>query len=248
MTDASDATTADPSTAGEGGPERVATADPTVAIVGGTGELGLGLAVRLAAAGLPVAIGSRKPEAAQTAAEAVAAAAPDATVSAHVNADAVAAAEVVFVCVPFASQAATLRGLREALRPGTVVVDCTVPLAASVGGRPTRMLGVWQGSAAEQARDLVPSGAEVVSALHTVSGAKLADLARALDQDVLVCGDDRAAKQTVAALIDRIDGLRAVDCGRLEQARIAESLTALLIGINIRHKTTAGIRITGLPG
>ncbi len=221
--------------------------NPTVAIVGGTGELGLGLAVRLAAAGLPVAVGSRRAESAQTAAEAVAAAVPQAQVTAHVNADAVAAAEVVFVCVPFASQAATLRGLREALRAGTVVVDCTVPLAAAVGGRPTRMLGVWQGSAAEQARDLLPAEVEVVSALHTVSGAKLADLAHALDQDVLVCGDDRAAKATVAALIDRIAGLRAVDCGRLEQARIAESLTALLIGINIRHKTTAGIRVTGLP-
>ncbi|MDO8188746.1 NADPH-dependent F420 reductase [Conexibacter sp. JD483] len=221
--------------------------NPTVAIVGGTGELGHGLALRLAAAGLPVAIGSRKPEAAQTAAEAVLAAVPAAAVSAHVNADAVAAAEVVFVCVPFASQAATLRGLRAALRPGTVVVDCTVPLAASVGGRPTRMLGVWQGSAAEQARDLLPAEIALVSALHTVSGAKLADLARPLDQDVLVCGDDGAAKATVAALVERIGGLRAVDCGRLEQARIAESLTALLIGVNIRHKTTAGIRLTGLP-
>lgn len=246
MTNASDAATV--TAGGETDGRGAAASTPTVAIVGGTGELGLGLALRLAAAGLPVAVGSRKPEAAQTAAEAVTAAVPQAQVTADVNAGAVAAADVVFVCVPFANQAATLRGLRDALRPGAIVVDCTVPLAAAVGGRPTRMLGVWQGSAAEQARDLLPPEVEVVSALHTVSGAKLADLDRALDQDVLVCGDGRAAKATVVALIDRIDGLRAVDCGRLEQARIAESLTALLIGINIRHKTTAGIRITGLPG
>jgi NADPH-dependent F420 reductase len=127
------------------------------------------------------------------------------------------------------------------------VVDAIVPLAASVGGKATRMLGVWQGSAAEQAQDLLPEDIALVSALHTVSGTAMMNIDRQLDQDVLVCGDRRADKDRVIGLLDRIDGLRGVDCGRLEQARIVESMTALLIGINIRHKTHAGVRITGLP-
>jgi hypothetical protein len=108
------------------------------------------------------------------------------------------------------------------------------------------MLGVWQGSAAQQAAEMVPDGVRVVSALHTVSAGLLSDLENVLDEDILVCGDRREDKQTVIELIERIDGLRAVDAGRLEMARIAESLTALLISINVRHKTHAGIKITGL--
>ena len=127
------------------------------------------------------------------------------------------------------------------------MVDATVPLAAAVSGRATRMLGVWQGSAAQQAAEMVPDGVRVVSALHTVSAATLADLDTPLDEDVLVCGDRRADKRAAAALIARVPGLRPVDCGRLEQARIAESLTALLIGVNARYKTHAGVRLTGLP-
>ena len=126
------------------------------------------------------------------------------------------------------------------------MVDATVPLAAAVSGRATRMLGVWQGSAAQQAQEMVPDGVRVVSALHTVSAATCGDLDHALDEDVLVCGDRREDKERVMALIDRIDGLRAVDAGRLEMARIAESLTALLISINVRHKAHAGIKITGV--
>jgi NADPH-dependent F420 reductase len=93
---------------------------------------------------------------------------------------------------------------------------------------------------------MVPDGVRVVSALHTVSAALLTDLDHALDEDVLVCGDRRADRQEVVDLVDRIDGLRGVHAGTLEMARIAESLTALLISINARHKTHAGIKITGL--
>ena len=126
------------------------------------------------------------------------------------------------------------------------MVDATVPLAAAVSGRATRMLGVWQGSAAQQAQEMVPDGVRVVSALHTVSAATCGDLEHRLDEDILVCGDRREDKDRVIALIERIDGLRGVDAGRLEMARIAESLTALLISINVRHKTHAGIKITGV--
>ncbi|HLL93314.1 MAG TPA: hypothetical protein VK252_10270, partial [Solirubrobacteraceae bacterium] len=120
-------------------------------------------------------------------------------------------------------------------------------LAAAVSGKATRMLGVWQGSAAEQALEMVTQGVRVVSALHTVSAASLTDLEHPLGQDVLLCGDARADKADAAALIERIDGLRCVDCGRLEMARIAESLTALLISVNARYKIHSGIHLTSLP-
>ena len=218
-----------------------------IAIVGATGDLGFGLALRLAQAGTPVAIGSRDAGRAAEAAERVLAEVPGADVRGAANPEAVAAAEIVVLSVPFASQAATLKSIKDALSPGTLLLDVTVPLATAVGGRPTRVLGVPQGSAAQQAQELVPAGVTVVSALHTVAAAHLADLSHAFDEDVLVCGDDQDAKRRVAALIGQIPGLRPVDAGKLEMARITEQLTALTISINIRHKATAGIRVTGLP-
>jgi NADPH-dependent F420 reductase len=222
-------------------------AAPTVAVVGGSGELGQGLTMRFARAGVPLIIGSRNRWTGLEAADEILEVMPDAAVHSMLNPEAAANAQIVFLAVPFAHQASTIASIRDALSPGQIVVDCVVPLAAAVGGKPTRTLGVWQGSAAEQARDLLPDHVGVVSALHTVSGAMLANLQRSLDEDVLVCGDGRDDKRKVIELIERIDGLRAVDCGRLEQARIIESMTALLIGINVRHKAHAGIRITGLP-
>jgi NADPH-dependent F420 reductase len=127
------------------------------------------------------------------------------------------------------------------------VIDATVPLAAATGGRATRTLGVWQGSAAQQAQEMVPDGVSVVSALHTISAKSLRDLDYRLDEDVLIAGDDRADKARVAALIGSIEGLRCVDCGRLEMARLTEQLTALMISINVRYRVHAGVRISGLP-
>jgi len=123
-----------------------------------------------------------------------------------------------------------------------------VPLAAAVSGKATRLLGVWQGSAAEQAQEMVPDGVRVVSAFHTVSAALLTDLEHPLNEDVLVCGDRRADKERVMELVGRIEGLRPVNAGALEMARIVEGLTPLIISINVRNKVRAGIRITGLPG
>jgi len=149
--------------------------------------------------------------------------------------------------VPFRNQAETLANLADALAPGTLLIDATVPLAAAVGGKATRMVGVWQGSAAQQALEMAPEGVRVVSALHTVSAASLADLEHPLAQDVLVCGDSRADKREAAALVERVHGLRCVDCGRLEMARTTEAMTALLISINARYKVHAGVALTGLP-
>jgi NADPH-dependent F420 reductase len=220
--------------------------DP-VCIVGGSGALGFGLAVRLGRAGIAVVIGSRDPARAVEAAARAQAAVPEGTFEGRGNAEAVAGADVVILCVPFRNQSETLNNLREALVEGQLVIDATVPLAAAVSGKATRMLGVWQGSAAEQAQEMVPDGVVVVSALHTVSAAALGDLDQQLGEDVLLCGDAREHKRRAAAVIDRIDGLRCVDCGKLELSRITESLTALLISVNARHKTHAGIKLARVP-
>jgi hypothetical protein len=217
-----------------------------IAIIGATGALGFGLTLRWGRAGVPVVLGSRDPARAVEAGDRARAALPDGHFEGHENAEAASRAEVVVLCVPFRNQSETLTNLKGALREPQLVVDATVPLAAAGGGRATRILGVWQGSAAQQAQEMVPDGVRVLSALHTVSAAACGDLDHALDEDVLVCGDRREDKERVMALIDRIDGLRCVDAGRLEMARIVESLTALLISINVRHKTHAGIKITGV--
>jgi 8-hydroxy-5-deazaflavin:NADPH oxidoreductase len=217
-----------------------------VAIIGATGALGFGLAVRWGAAGVHVVIGSRDGERAEQAAQRAREAVPGGHFEGFENAEAATKAKVVVLSVPFRSQSETLTNLKPVLQTDQLVIDATVPLAAAVSGRATRLLGVWQGSAAQQAQEMVPDGVRVVSALHTVSAATCGDLAHALDEDVLVCGDDREDNARVIGLIDLIEGLRGIDAGRLEMARITESLTALLISINVRHKAHAGIKITGV--
>jgi 8-hydroxy-5-deazaflavin:NADPH oxidoreductase len=219
----------------------------SVSIVGATGALGFGLTVRLARAGTPIVLGSRDAARAVEAAGRAQEAIPAGAFEGLDNAGAAARSPIVVLCVPFRSQSETLTNLKETLVAGQIVVDATAPLAAAVSGKATRVLGVWQGSAAQQAQEMVPDGVHVVSALHTVGAAALRDLDAVLDEDVLVCGDRKDDKQAVIELLGRIDGLRCVDCGRLEMARITEQLTALLIGINIRYKAHSGIRITGLP-
>jgi 8-hydroxy-5-deazaflavin:NADPH oxidoreductase len=217
-----------------------------IPIIGGTGALGYGLAVRLLRAGSSIVIGSRKLERATEAGARLHDQVPGGEVEGLENAEAAQRGPIVFVCVPFRAQSETLTNLKGSLREGQLLVDCTVPLAAAISGKATRTVGVWQGSAAEQAQEMAPEGVTVVSALHTVSAPVLSGDA-GLDEDVLICGNRRADKRRVAEVIELIEGLRAVDAGPLEAARIPESLTALLIGINGRYKTHAGIRVTGLP-
>jgi hypothetical protein len=217
-----------------------------IPIIGGTGALGYGLGVRLARAGRTIVIGSRKLDRAEEAAERLRGAVPGAEVEGLENGDAAKRGPIVFLAVPFRAHSETLTNLNQALSDGQLLVDCTVPLAAAISGKATRTIGVWQGSAAQQAQEMAPDGVTVISALHTVSAPALAG-DEPLDEDVLICGDRKADKKRVAALIELIDGLRAVNAGPLEQARIVEPLTALLIGINSRYKAHAGIRITGLP-
>jgi 8-hydroxy-5-deazaflavin:NADPH oxidoreductase len=217
-----------------------------IPIVGGTGALGWALAMRLARAGESVVIGSRSAERAQEAVERLVHKVPGAEAEGAVNVEAARRGPIVFLTVPFRAQSENLNNLSDGLQDGQLLVDCTVPTAAAVSGKATRTLGVWQGSAAEQAQEMVPEGVTVIAALHSVSAPVLGDPDAELDEDVLLCGDRRADKARVAAIVEKVPGLRAVNAGALETARIVEQLTPLLISINVRYKTHAGIRITGL--
>jgi 8-hydroxy-5-deazaflavin:NADPH oxidoreductase len=217
-----------------------------IAVLGGTGPEGFGLALRWAQAGETVIIGSRDAQRARDAADKIKQRTPRANVSGDDNTTACGAADLLVLTIPFEGHAALLKQLKPAIRPGSIVVDTTVPLAASVGGRATRTLGVWQGSAAQETAELVPKGISVVAAFHNV-GAELLNADGPVDCDVIVCSDDPNASQIVRNLAKKIPGVRALDGGKLENARIVEQITALLIGLNIRHKGHSGIRITGLP-
>ena len=218
-----------------------------IAILCGTGPAGTGLAVRWARAGETIIIGSRSRERAEETAEKIRQwVGQNAKVSGEENAAACAAADLLVLTVPFEGQAALLKQLKTAFRPNSILIDATVPLAASVGGRPSRALGVWQGSAAQATAELVPKGVSVAAAFHNCS----ADLLNGNDPiecDVIVCSDDPQATLAASDLAAKIPGVRAIDGGKLENARIVEQITALLIGLNIRHKGHSGIRITGLP-
>jgi NADPH-dependent F420 reductase len=215
----------------------------TVPIIGGTGALGFGLALRLAREGVPVAIGSRDAARAKEAAARI----RDGTVEGLENRDAARRGPIVILTVPFRAQSENLTNLKDVLEPGQILIDATVPLAAAVSGKATRLLGVPQGSAAEQAQEMVPEGVTVISALHSVDAATLGNLDQPLDQDVLICGDRKDPKRRVAELIALIPGLRPVNAGALETARFVEALTPLLISVNIRNKSHAGVKLTGLP-
>lgn len=219
----------------------------TIAIVGGTGPEGSGLALRWARAGETVIIGSRNAKRAQATAARIAEQVGDARVRGAENQAAVAASETVVLTVPFAGHAAILKTLKRAFKPDTVLIDTTVPLAVNVGGRATRTLGVWQGSAAEEAAELVPKGVVVAAAFQNLS-AVLLSAEGSVECDVIVCSDEARARQMACALAEKIPGVRAVNGGSLENARIVEQLTALLITINLRHHVNAiGLRLTGLP-
>jgi len=218
-----------------------------IAVLGGTGPEGFGLALRWTQAGETVIIGSRNAKRAQDAAEKIRQkVGPQARISGQENVAACAGADLLVLTIPFEGHAALLKQLKPAIRPGSIVVDTTVPLAASVGGRASRTLGVWQGSAAQETAELVPQGVPVVAAFQNVA-ADLLNSDGPVDCDVIVCSDDAEASQAVRSLAAKIPGVRAIDGGKLENARIVEQIAALLIGLNIRHKGHSGIRITGLP-
>jgi NADPH-dependent F420 reductase len=218
-----------------------------IAVVGGTGAEGSGLAVRFARGGARVLIGSRAPDKAQAAAQRIAALAGAGEVTGHTNPDAVAGAAIVVLTVPLSAQVEILKSVRGSIQPGAILVDATVPLEIAIGGRLSRTLTLWDGSAAQQAARLAPDGVPVVAAFHGLSAEALMKLDEPLDCDTLMCGDSADAKAAVAQLAAMIPGVRAIDAGALDNARLIENAAALLISLNLRHKVKhSGIRITGI--
>jgi NADPH-dependent F420 reductase len=219
-----------------------------IAILGGTGDQGLGLALRFAKAGRPVVIGSRKADRAEEAAEEVRRLIPEADVVGFENSEATVKAPIVIISVPFEHTAGTVKGIKGVLEDGQILVSMAVPLAAAIGDGAARTVGIWQGSCAELVKSLVAPGVQVVSAFQNVSAHRLRELDQPVECDVVVSGP-KAAREAIMALCPLVPGLRAADGGPLSNARIVEEITALLIGMNIRYKLPEGlgIRFTGLP-
>lgn len=208
----------------------------TIAIVGGTGPEGIGLALRFSKAGARVRIGSRTLERAQAAARQVAELAHAALVEGCINSEAVRGAPVVVLTVPAAAQAETLEFIRANLEPGAILVDTTVQLKPA-----------GPESSAQVAAQHVPEGVSVAAAFHTLASGLLAQLDHSIDSDVLICSDSAVAQAAVAKLVAMLPGARAVDAGPLKNARLVENLVALLIALNRRHHVKhAGVRITGI--
>jgi 8-hydroxy-5-deazaflavin:NADPH oxidoreductase len=219
----------------------------TIAVIGGTGAEGGGLALRFAKAGFDVRIGSRNPEKARDAARRIAEATGTREVSGFANPEAAAETPVVVLTVPLAAQVEILKSIRGSFAPRAILVDATVPLEVAIGGRVSRTIALWDGSAAQQAARLATGGIRVVSAFHALSAEMLAHLDGPVDCDALLCGDDAEAKSVIAGLAEAIPGVRAIDAGPLDNARLLESAAALLISLNLRHKVKgSGIRITGI--
>jgi 8-hydroxy-5-deazaflavin:NADPH oxidoreductase len=218
-----------------------------VAVVGGTGAEGSGLALRFAKAGLRVLIGSRNLDRAQAAAKEIAAQAGTDEVTGHANSEAASKAAIVILTVPLSAQVETLKSIRTNFQSGAILVDATVPLEIAIGGRVSRTITLWDGSAAQQAARLAPPGVAVVSTFHLLGAEALKGLNHPIDCDALICGDNAEAKATVSQIAEKIPGVRAIDAGPLENARYLESSAALLIALNLKHKVShSGLRITGL--
>ena len=217
---------------------------PTLAVIGGTGAEGSGLALRWAAAGYPVLIGSRSRDKAKVAATELSSLLPGvgSIIGGDTNAGAAEAADVVILSVPYDSQSGIIEQIRAGCQ-GKAVVSVVVPL------KPPRVSRVWRppaGSAAEEAQALLGEGARLVAAFQNISATHLKDLDHAVDCDILVTGDDTAAKETAIELA-LAAGMRGIDAGPLANSAVSEGLTAVLIGVNIRHKVKgSGIRITGV--
>lgn len=221
-----------------------------IAVLGGTGDQGLGLALRLALAGEEIIIGSRDAEKAVSAAQKVLeiAGRDDLKVKGATNAEAAEEAEVAILTVPLQAQMATLGSVKEAIK-GKVLIDATVPIDSCLGGSAVRYIDLWDGSAAERAaRFLEDQGTKVAAAFNNISASALLDITGPVDCDCLIASDHTDALDLASELAEKIDGVRAIDCGGLENARVIEKITPLLINLNIKNRIrNAGIRITNLP-
>lgn len=214
-----------------------------VSILGGTGEQGPGMALRWAKAGVEVIIGSRQHDKAAGVAAELNQELGRHLIKGMANPEAAAAADVVALTVPFSAHRSTIESVKAHLQ-GKIFIDVCVPLDEK---NPRKMHLPPAGSATQEAQEILGEGVKVVAAFQNVSAHELRHHEHPIDCDVLVCGNDKDARQTVIQLVEQM-GLHAVDAGLVYNAPVVESLTALLIGLNIRHKVKgSGIRITGLP-
>jgi len=206
------------------------------------------LVLRWAKAGEKIVIGSRMQQKAEDAAKKANGILGGNLVSGMENPKAAAAADIVVMSVPFAAHVDMIKSVHDSIQPDDIFVDVVVPLSTAVGGPASTSLAVWEGSAAQQAARLLPPKTKIASAFHNVVAESLQRIEKKVDSDVIVCSDSQDVRKAVMDLANEVPGVRAIDGGRLENSRIVEQMTALLIGINIRYKVTdAGIRITGLP-
>lgn len=217
------------------------TEDTRIAFIGGTGPEGLGLATRFAKAGHLVYIGSRTEERANEAVEKVKESVPDGHVFGGLNDEGVEKADIVFITVPSDAHRDTLEQFKDNLA-GKILVDVVVPMVFDRDG--PKAIVVEEGSAAEEAQTLVPE-AKVVSGFHHLDASQLQRLDKPMQGDVIICSDDRSAKNTVLSLVEDIEYVRGVDGGALSNSKYIEQLTVLLIHINKIYKTHSGVRITG---
>ncbi len=214
-----------------------------IAILGGTGEQGPGLALRLAIAGEEVIIGSRSKERAEAAAAELNKELGGTRIKGLENPQAAAAAEIVMMTVPYSAHLSTLETVKAAVQ-SKIFVDVSVPLDPE---NPRRMKMPPAGSATEEAQEFLGPNTKVVAAFQNVAAHLLRDAQHSIDCDILVCGNDAEAKKTVLGLITKM-GMQGYDVGTVDSARVVEALTSILIRLNIRHKVKgAGIRLTGLP-
>lgn len=213
-----------------------------LAFIGGTGPEGLGLAMRFAKAGDEVFIGSRSQERAAEAAAKIREKVPGARAQGLLNAEAVEKASIVFLTVPFAAHRETLEALRDAIGD-KILVDVVVPLEFGQDGAVA--IAVEEGSAAQQARILVPR-AKIVSGFHHLDASDLQRVERPMQGDVLICGDHKGAKQRIMEQAEKIEYVRALDAGGLANARYLEALTAVLLNLNKLYRAHTGVRIVGL--
>jgi NADPH-dependent F420 reductase len=221
-----------------------------IAIIGGTGDQGIGLALRFVKAGENVIIGSRDIKKAENTVDIVKNMLESNEIKNIIgmtNDKAASECDIALLTVPLQAQMVTLKSIKDNLKR-KILIDATVPLDGCIGGKPTRYIEVWEGSAAERSAEfLKDEDVKVISAFNNVSAASLLNLNENVECDTLVSGDDLEAKKEVMELAEKIPGVRAIDCGLLENARIVEKITPLLINLNIRNRIKlAGIRITGL--
>ena len=220
-----------------------------VSIIGGTGPQGLGIGERLAIAGVDVIIGSRKEEKALEVVEQAKKdlADYDLSIVGMANEDAAKEGDVLIITVPLAAQKPTVEGIKE-FCTDKIVMDATVPLETAIGGKPFRFIDLMEGSAAERTASILEgTGAKVICAFCNISNSHLSNIPEEIDCDCLIAGDDKEAKEVAAEIIDKIPGIKTLDCGVLEKARIIEKITPLLIGLNIKYRSHyGGLRITGI--